>query len=177
MTSIGLAGLAVVAAAAVAAAPGPAPDLSTLNPAALKALVPSKINWVKAEGLAGTDTAVLVGDPAKPGFYVVLNRFHPGAFSHPHYHLNDRYIMVLSGTWWVNTGLDWDPEHKTVPLKPGTFVIHAGRQVHYDGDRMGGEDAVVMIFGQGPGTRFDCDGPAAQTGPGPCADARAAAAR
>ena len=170
-----IAGLAAAAFATAAFAATPTvPDVSTLNPAALKALIPANIPWTAAAGLGSTETAVLVGDPNKPGFYVVLNRFHPGTFSHPHYHPNDRYIMVISGTWWVGTGTNWDPEHVTVPMKPGTFVTHYGRHVHYDGARTGSGDAVVMIFGQGPGTRTDCD---TEPGPGPCADARAAAAK
>jgi hypothetical protein len=170
-----LAGLAAVAfGTAALAAPANVPDMSTLNPAALKALIPANIPWKSAPGLGNTETAVLVGDPDKPGFYVVMNRFHAGNFSHPHYHPNDRYIMVISGTWWVSTSVTWDPEHNTVPMKPGTFVVHAGRHVHYDGARAGKEDAVVMIFGQGPGTRTLCDGADAEKGPGPCADAKAA---
>ena len=169
-----IAGLAATAFAGAALGATPAaPDMSTLNPAALKALIPDRIPWTAAAGLGTTETAVLVGNPNKPGFYVVLNRFHPGTFSHPHYHPNDRYIMVISGTWWVGTGTNWDPEHVTVPMKPGTFVTHTGRQVHFDGARTGSGDAVVMIFGQGPGTRTDCD---TEPGPGPCADARAMAA-
>ena len=150
-----------------------APGLSTLNPKALKYLLPQDIKWVPAEGLAGVETSVLAGDPAKPGLYVVLNRFHPGSFSRPHYHPNDRHVMVISGTWWVGTGAKYDPERTTVPLKPGTFVTHARREVHYDGARTGSDEAVVMIFGEGPGSRQDCD---AETGAGPCEDARKAAA-
>ena len=163
---------AIIAAAAAAGAAGPVPDLSSLDPAALRALIPEKIEWKAAAGIGGTETAVLLGDPDKPGFYVVMNRFHPGNFSRPHYHPNDRHIMVLSGTWWVATGAAFDPERRTVPLRAGSFVVHTGRQVHYDGARTGSGDAVVMIFGQGPGTRVDC---AAETGPGPCAEARAKA--
>src|SRR5437879_4633191 len=102
-----LAGLAAGAlgAAALAAAPAVIPDMSTLNPAALKAIIPSKIPWTAAAGLNGTEGATLVGDPSKPGFYVQMNRFHAGNFSHPHYHVNDRYIMVISGTWWVSTSV------------------------------------------------------------------------
>jgi hypothetical protein len=29
-----------------------------------------------------------------------------------------------------------------------------------------------MIFGEGPGTRHECEGPMAETGPGPCEEAR-----
>jgi len=156
---------------------GPVPPPSSLDPKALKMLLPENIQWRPAEGLQGTDAATIVGDPTKEGeFYVVLNRFHPGNFSRPHYHANDRYIMVISGEWWVDTGGTFDP-NRTVPMKPGTFVTHAGREVHYDGSRAGSGDAIVMIFGRGPAARHECEGPRAETGPGPCADAKAAAAR
>jgi hypothetical protein len=167
----------MIAGLAAAVAAAPAPDLASLNPAAIRAVIPDRIDWKPAAGLTGTDSATLVGDPAKSGFYVVMNRFHPGNFSRPHYHANDRYIMVVSGTWWVSTGATFDPERNTVPIRPGTFVVHTGREVHYDGARTGGGEAVVMIFGQGPGSRIECTGPTAETGPGPCADARAAAAK
>ena len=155
---------------------GPVPPLSSLDPKVLKAMLPENIQWRPAEGLPNTEVATLVGNPAQQGFYIQLNRFSPGAFSRPHFHDNDRYIMVISGQWWVDTGATYDPNH-TVPMKPGTFVVHPGREVHYDGARAGSEGAIVMIFGQGPGTRRECEGPTAQTGPGPCADAKAAAAK
>ena len=71
-------------------------------------------------------------------------------FSHPHFHPNDRYIVVLSGTWWVGTGPKFDPEHGTVPMQPGSFVTHYGKQVHWDGAK--DEDAVLLIMGEGPAT-------------------------
>jgi anti-sigma factor ChrR (cupin superfamily) len=171
---VAIAMLAVSLGVGYAAGVARAPDMSTLNPKALRYTLPADIKWAPVPGLPGAETHTLVGDSAKSGFYVVLNRFHPGSFSRPHYHENDRYIMVLNGTWWAATGAKYDPD-STVPIKPGTFVVHAGREVHYDGARAGKEDAVVMIFGQGPGTRFSCDGPEAETGPGPCEDARRAA--
>ena len=33
----------------------------------------------------------------------------------------------------------------------------------------------ASIFGEGPGTRHECEGPTAEKGPGPCAEARKAA--
>ena len=167
--------LVLAAALVVGGAAPPVPDPSTLNPAALKLVLPENIKWGPAAGLPGVESSVLVGDPAKPGFYVVVNRFSPGSFSRPHYHPGDRYIAVLSGTWWVGTGPTFNP-NATVPVKAGSFVTHVGREVHYDGARAGGEPAVVMIYGQGPGTRVECEGQGAETGPGPCAEARRAAA-
>jgi quercetin dioxygenase-like cupin family protein len=170
-----IASMALAAATAGAGAPGAAPNLGpqNLDPKVLSYILPDQIPWTSGN-IPGADTANLVGDPAKPGFYVVMNRFHPGTFTHPHYHPNERYIYVVAGTWWVGTGAKWDPAHGTVPFKAGSFVVHKARQVHYDGARAGGEGATVMIFGQGPGSRIPCDGKGAETGPGPCADAIAA---
>src|SRR6186713_646096 len=128
---------------------GPIADPSTLNPAALKLVLPEKIDWKPAAGLPGAESAVLVGDPGKPGFYVVVNRFQPGAFSRPHYHPNDRYIVVLSGTWWVGSGPKFDPAN-TTPMPAGSFVTHFAKQVHWDGAK--DEDAVLLIMGEGPAT-------------------------
>src|SRR3981081_4877997 len=93
--------MALGASAGIGYAAGVAnvPDISTLNPKAFKYTLPDNIKWGPAAGLEGTDSYTLVGDPAKPGFYIVLNRFHAGYFSHPHYHENDRYGMGLDGTW------------------------------------------------------------------------------
>src|SRR5882757_1472140 len=89
-----------LAAAAGDARPGSSPGPASLDPAALSYVLPDHIAW-KAGNLAGAETATLVGDSTKTGFYVQLNRFHPGAFTRPHYHLHDRYIMVVSGVWWT----------------------------------------------------------------------------
>ena len=71
-------------------------------------------------------------------------------FSRPHFHPNDRYIVVLQGTWWVGSGPKFDPEHGTVPMPAGSFVTHYGKQVHWDGAK--DEDAVLLIMGEGPAT-------------------------
>ena len=118
-----------------------------LNPKALAYKLPSQIHWV--EGSNGAATANLVGDPEKPGFYIYLNKWHPHHMSHPHYHPHDRFITVLSGTWWVGTGTKYDP-NSTVPMPAGTFVTHFAKQVHYDGAK--DEECVLEIVGQGPAT-------------------------
>jgi hypothetical protein len=67
--------------------------------------------------------------------------------SHPHFHPNDRFITVISGTWWVVTGTKVDPE-ATVPMPADSFVTDFGKQVHYDGAKEG--DTVLEIVGEGP---------------------------
>src|SRR5690348_16455219 len=98
-----------------------------LNPKAIKIQKPDEIKWVESAG--GAAHAVITGDPQKPGLYVVLVKWHAHHMSHPHFHPNDRFITVLSGTWWVGTGPKYDPDN-TVPLPAGTFVTHYGKQIH-----------------------------------------------
>ena len=104
----------------------------------------------EAKRQPASQNAVLAGDPAKPGPYVVLTRWLKGNhFSRPHFHPNDRFITVLKGTWWVGTGNKFDPAN-TVPMPAGTVVTHYGKQVHWDGAK--DEDAVLLIMGEGPAT-------------------------
>ena len=95
--------------------------------------------------------ATLVGNPDKPGFYAVLTKWMKGNhFSRPHFHPNDRFIQVVSGTWWVGTGPKFDPASLTVPMPAGSFVTHFAKGVHWDGAK--DEDAVLLIMGEGPAT-------------------------
>jgi hypothetical protein len=126
-----------------------------LNPAAVIYKLPDQIPWGPVNA-AGAQVAVLVGDPTKPGFYAVYNKWTKGNhFSHPHFHPNDRYIVVLQGTWWVGSGPKFDPENGTTPLPAGSFVTHFGKQVHWDGAK--DEDAVLLIMGEGPATATEVE--------------------
>lgn len=122
--------------------------LAQLNPQAVSFIAPEDIEWVRnAEGT--NEQAVLFGDPAKPGPYVIRLRWLPGNMSRPHFHPNDRHFVVISGTWWLGSGETFDPD-STVPVGPGTYVIHYGGQVHYDGAK--DEPAVIQVWGMGPAT-------------------------
>ena len=120
-----------------------------LNPAAVIYKLPDQIPWGPVNA-AGAQSAVVVGDPAKPGFYMVYNKWTKGNhFSRPHFHPNDRYIVVLQGTWWVGSGPKFDPANTTA-MPAGSFVTHFAKQVHLDGAK--DEDAVLLIMGEGPAT-------------------------
>jgi hypothetical protein len=164
---------ALVVSATIGCGAAAAADVvGALDPKALKFVLPEKIEW---QVTPGVDTAFLQGNPNQPGFYVLMFKWKPGNASRPHYHSHDRHVVVLSGTWWNGTGTDWDLEKNTVPMKPGTYVTHLARQVHYDGSRKGDpEPAIELVWGMGPVTTVLCDN---DKGPGPCEDARKAAAR
>jgi hypothetical protein len=97
----------------------------------------------------GPQNATLYGDPNKPGLYIVLTKWTPHHMSRPHFHPNDRFIHVVSGTWWVGWGPKYDPD-STFAIPAGSFVQHYGKQIHYDGAKDG--EAVLEIVGMGPAT-------------------------
>lgn len=119
-----------------------------LDPKAITLTLPKDIHW-QASANGGSESAVLVGDPAKPGLYVVLVKWKPHNNSRPHFHPNDRFITVLSGTWWMNTGADYDPAGMK-PAPAGSFVVHHANEIHYDGAK--DEETILEIVGIGPAT-------------------------
>jgi hypothetical protein len=119
-----------------------------LDPKIVGFKLPDQIKWTE-NARAGNRTVVLQGDPAKPGPYAMLLTWLPGNMSRPHFHPNDRFFMVLSGTWWVGNGGTFDPE-ATVAMPAGTHVIHWAKGVHYDGAKT--EPATILVWGEGPAT-------------------------
>jgi hypothetical protein len=103
-----------------------------LNPAVIYKL-PDQIAWRKPDD-RGVQTTVMVGDPSKPGLYAVLTKWLKGNhFSRPHFHPNDRYITVLSGTWWVGSGPKFDPDQnraEALSAKRVNVIAPPGRKSH-----------------------------------------------
>jgi len=124
-----------------------------LNPKALSYKKPDQIKWVE-KSPNGPIQAVLLGDPSKPGLYIIMVKWLPHRMSHPHFHPNDRFATVISGTWYVGTGPKFDPDG-TTPMPPGSFVTHYGKQIHYDGAK--DQEVVLQIVGQGPETATDAE--------------------
>ena len=109
---------------------------------------PSEIRWVKNPN--GTnESAILFGDPSKPGPYVARIKWYPGKFSRPHWHPSDRFFVVISGTWWMGTGSKYDPD-STVPAPAGSYVIHRAKGIHYDGAK--DQETIIQVWGMGPAT-------------------------
>jgi quercetin dioxygenase-like cupin family protein len=110
-------------------------------------VTPDEVAWTDRPGYDGVKFATIQGDPTKPGVYVVRAKFSPGTMTRPHWHPEDRYVIVVSGTWYTGEGDDFDPD-KTVPLKQGSFMMHPAKAHHYDGAK--DEEVVVQIIGIGP---------------------------
>jgi len=119
-----------------------------LDPKTISYTLPENIQW-KDNAAKTNQSAILYGDPEKAEPYAMLLKWKAGNMSRPHYHPNDRYFIVVSGNWWVGTGKKFDP-NATVPLGPGTYVVHYAKGIHYDGAKDG--DTVIMVHGMGPAT-------------------------
>jgi len=105
-----------------------------------------QIEWKGRPG-SPNQTAIVFGDPSKPGMYVQLLKRGPNDWSRPHSHPQDRYLTVLKGTMLIGTGAKFDPKN-TVALGPGSMIKDFANQVHYDGT--GPDGLTLEIIGMGP---------------------------
>ena len=77
-------------------------------------------------------------------------KWYPGYMSAPHQYATDRLSVVLSSTWWVDSGPDFEPDN-CVAVPAGGFVRRVAHTWHFDGVEDGaGEPAIIAIFGIGP---------------------------
>ena len=123
-----------------------------INPNQTFVVEPKDIEFKPWQGLppGSGEMAMMYGDLSKPGPYLVLMKWNPGWFSAPHNYRTDRICVVVSGTWWVNSGADFTPA-QAVSVHDGGFVLRHARTWHYDGvpgDRK--EPVIIAVFGIGP---------------------------
>lgn len=98
-------------------------------------------------GVAGIQSVVLLGDPAKPGPYTIEIRVPAYTRIAPHAHRDDRSAVVVSGDWYLAYGDRAEPAGFKL-LPPGSFYTEPADAPHYamTGDR----PAIVYISGFGP---------------------------
>ena len=124
-----------------------------VDPTQTQITQPDQMQWKpwSAGGAAGAmESAAVFGAIDKAGPYAILVRWHPGYMSAPHTYVTDRLCFVVSGTWWVNSGENFEPEN-TVPVPAGGFVRRVAHTPHYDGVKKGAkEPAVIGIIGVAP---------------------------
>jgi hypothetical protein len=122
------------------------------DPAQTFVMQRADINFQPWEGLppGSGEVATLYGDLNRSGPYLVMMKWNPGWFSAPHSYATDRIQVVVSGTWWVDSGADFTPRLAT-PVPAGGYVKRTARTFHYDGVPSGVADPVVVaVFGVGP---------------------------
>ncbi len=91
--------------------------------------------------------AVLVGDPGKPGPYVIRVRLPMGTRMMPHKHPEDRIYTVISGVFYIGLGEKFD-ENTLSAFGPGSLVVLPGGQPHFHWARSG--EYITQVSAIGP---------------------------
>ena len=91
-------------------------------------------------------TAILKGDPSKPGLYTILLRIAPNTRIQPHSHRDDRIATVVSGTWYFAYGDEFD-ETDLKALPPGSFYTEPEGINHFGLTK---EEVLIQMTGIGP---------------------------
>ena len=127
----------MVAACAAAAIAATNPTVTTTD----------ATNWTPGTGgYAGTQVAVLVGDPTKSGMYVMRVKAPAGTVIPPHVHGDTENVTVISGALYVGMGKTLD-KNSMKALPAGTFVTIPANFPHY---AMAKDETVIQIEGIGP---------------------------
>ena len=93
-------------------------------------------------------TAILYGDPTKPGVFVTRVKFSAGWKDPPHWHPDEvRTVAVLSGTFYFASGEKWD-ESKFTPYPAGTFYSEPSKAPHSTWGKDG--EVIIQVTGVGP---------------------------
>ena len=122
------------------------------NPKQTIVVLPDEMQWTAWSGAPehSSEMATLFGGLDHRGPYVVFMKWYPGYMSAPHSYATDRLCAVISGTWWVNSGEDFEPA-QCVPVPAGGFVRRVAHTPHYDGVmKDANEPVIIAIFGMGP---------------------------
>jgi quercetin dioxygenase-like cupin family protein len=91
--------------------------------------------------------AVLVGDPTKPGPYVIRVKLPDGTRMMPHKHSEDRIYTVIAGVFYIGLGEQFD-ESKLTAHGPGSVVILPSGQPHFHWARSG--EYITQVEAIGP---------------------------
>lgn len=110
-------------------------------------VAPSELRWTAPAAYApGAQLAVIHGDPAKEGMYVVRLKVPAGFQIAAHTHPNDENVTVLSGSFHIGTGEKLD-QAKGSTIKAGGYSYVAKGMTHYAWFT---EDTILQLHGIGP---------------------------
>jgi quercetin dioxygenase-like cupin family protein len=110
------------------------------------------IQWQKNPNGGPLEVATVVGDRGKPGLYIQLVRRPPHTINKAHSHPDDRYAVVLRGTFYHGIGDKFD-DSKLEVRPAGTFFTEPKHVRHFGITK---DDATILYFvGTGPSTNDD----------------------
>lgn len=112
------------------------------------ASLPDSIDWTENPAIPpGGQLAVLSGQPRAGGLYAFRLKFPTGYKVMPHSHPEDRIYTVLTGTWYIGLGNQFDPASLRAFTAGAVYRVPAGT-THFHWARSG--ESIVQVVGVGP---------------------------
>jgi hypothetical protein len=116
--------------------------------AAFRAILPEDIDWKPFPAFPpSVRLAVLVGEPSKPGPYLIRVKALSGVKLMPHRHPEDRLYTVMSAVFYIGIGDRFDGD-KVQAFPPGTFIVLPGDTPHFHWAKSG--EYVTQVSAMGP---------------------------
>jgi quercetin dioxygenase-like cupin family protein len=111
-------------------------------------LAPGDVKWGPAPPMLppGSKSAVLYGDPTKPGLFIIRASLPSGYKIPAHSHPTDETVTVVSGTFLMGMGDELDPANAK-PLPEGGFAMMPAGVNHF---AIAKTAAVVQVAAMGP---------------------------
>jgi quercetin dioxygenase-like cupin family protein len=124
----------------------PAPHLA--GQSAFRSILPEQVEWRPFPAFPPeARLAVLVGEPTKPGPYVIRVKMPAGGKLMPHSHPEDRIYTVMSGVVYIGLGGKFDPDGLNA-YPPGSVVVLPGNTPHFHWAKSG--EYVTQVTAIGP---------------------------
>jgi Domain of unknown function (DUF4437) len=121
-----------------------APPASPQTHSHHKTITPDAIQWTPVQ--SGFETAVLLGNPAQEGPFVLRLKFRNGTKVPPHWHTTDEQLTVMSGIFHIGTGEKFD-QAAAQALPAGSYLMMPKEMRHF-GWAEG--ETIIQLHGIGP---------------------------
>ena len=113
-----------------------------------RSVLPEAIDWKPFPAFPpSARLAVVVGQPAEPGPYVIRVKVPAGVKIMPHRHPEDRVYTVMSGVFYIGRGERFD-EAELQAYPPGSVVVLPGGTPHFHWAKSG--EYVTQVTAIGP---------------------------
>ncbi len=113
-----------------------------------RSILPEEIVWKPFAAFPPeARLAVLIGNPAEPGPYVVRVKLPGGGKLMPHRHPEDRIYTVMSGVFYIGLGDSFDGD-KVKAYPPGSVIVLPGDTPHFHWAKSG--EYVTQVTAIGP---------------------------
>jgi quercetin dioxygenase-like cupin family protein len=110
-------------------------------------VLPDDIDWEPFPAIPpSARLAIVVGQPAGPGPYVIRVKVPHGVRLMPHRHPEDRVYTVISGVFYIGLGEQFD-EGKLAAYPPGAVIVLPGGTPHFHWAKSGEYVSQVNAIG------------------------------